>query len=150
LVQLANPKMSTHTTLRNCLLPSLLEFLSHNTHVDYPQRIFEIATSVQRTKISSEDQVDDVMKLAAAIIHPTAGYTEIRAALDSLAQNLDRTFQIKLTTHPSFLSGRCGSIQYDDREVGILGEINPDVLVSWGLNLPAAAFEISVDPMLKG
>ncbi|HZY93350.1 MAG TPA: phenylalanine--tRNA ligase subunit beta [Candidatus Bathyarchaeia archaeon] len=150
LVQLANPKMSTHTTLRNWLLPSLLEFLSHNTHVDYPQKIFEVATCIQRTTTSSEDRADDALKLAATIIHPTAGFTEIRASLDSLSQNLDRRFQIEPAKHPSFLPGRCGSIRYAGREVGILGEINPDVLVSWGLNLPAAAFEVNVDPLLNG
>src|SRR5205807_2014961 len=37
LVGLLNPRMSTHTVLRSWLLPSLLEILSHNTHVDYTQ-----------------------------------------------------------------------------------------------------------------
>src|SRR5207245_6794096 len=38
LVELLNPRMTTHTVLRNLLLPSLLEILSHNTHVDSLQR----------------------------------------------------------------------------------------------------------------
>jgi len=37
-VEIANPRMVTFTCLRNWLLPSLMEFLSHNTHVEYPQK----------------------------------------------------------------------------------------------------------------
>src|SRR5207244_6416764 len=44
--ELLNPKMSTHTALRSWLLPSILNLLKDNTHVDYPQRLFEIGTCV--------------------------------------------------------------------------------------------------------
>jgi len=35
-VEVANPKVSTLTCLRSWLLPSLMDFLSNNTHVEYP------------------------------------------------------------------------------------------------------------------
>ena len=42
LVELANPKVVTMTCLRNWLLPSLMEFLSNNQSVEFPQKIFEL------------------------------------------------------------------------------------------------------------
>src|SRR5207247_11249663 len=36
LVTVLNPTMTTHTVMRNWVLPSLLVFLSRNKHVDYP------------------------------------------------------------------------------------------------------------------
>ena len=143
LVELLNPRMTTHTVLRNWLLPSLLELLSHNTHVDYPQRIFEIGPCINR----GENQVRPIRetrKLAAVTIHATAGFTEIRSSLDALAKNGGRTFQIKEKEHPSFLSGRCGAIISDGAEIGVIGEMSPRVIKSWGLNLPAAAFEMEM------
>jgi len=48
----------------------------------------------------------------------------------------------------SFLSGRCGAIiSKDGTEVGIIGEVNPRVIKSWGLNLPVAAFEIELSAL---
>jgi phenylalanyl-tRNA synthetase beta chain len=147
LVGLLNPRMTTHTTLRSWVLPSLLEILSHNTHVDYPQKIFEIGQSIRR----GEDQtppIQETRKLAAVTIHANAGFTEIRSFLDAVAENEGRSFQIREKEHPSFLSGRCGAIiSKDGAEVGIIGEVNPRVIKSWGLNLPAAAFEIELSAL---
>jgi phenylalanyl-tRNA synthetase beta chain len=142
-VMLANPKMTTHTVLRNWLLPSLLEFLSQNTHVDYPQKVFEIGPVINRGDSSSHPIQED-RKIAAVTIHATAGFTEIRSSLDALIKSVGHEFQIRPGEHPSFLPGRCGEVVSAGREIGIIGEINPSVLQSFGLNLPAAGFELDM------
>jgi len=142
-VALLNPKMTTHTVMRNWVLPSLLEFLSRNTHVDYPQKIFEVAASIERGEDASQP-VRGERKVVAVTIHAEAGFTEIRSSLDALLQNIGQSFEVKTTEHPSFLSGRCGVIVSAGRDIGIVGEVSPKVLRAWGLNLPAAAFEVNV------
>ncbi|TMI40864.1 phenylalanine--tRNA ligase subunit beta [Candidatus Bathyarchaeota archaeon] len=146
LVELLNPRITTHTVLRNWLLPSLFETLSHNTHVDYPQRIFEIGPCIGRGE-NRIHPIRETRKLAAVTIHANAGFTEIRSSFDALAENKGRSFQIKETEHPSFLSGRCGAIISDGTEVGVIGEVNPRVIKAWGLNLPAAAFEVEMSAL---
>jgi phenylalanyl-tRNA synthetase beta chain len=143
LLMLSNPKMTTHTTLRNWLLPSLLEFLSRNTHVDYPQKIFEIGSTINKGKDPSQP-VREERKIAAVTIHAQAGFTEIRSSLDALTKSVGHVFEIKSEEHPSFLPGRCGTIKSAGRAVGIIGEISPRVLQAFGLNLPAAAFELEM------
>jgi len=143
LVELLNPRMTTHTTLRGWLLPSLLEILSHNTHVDYPQKIFELGPSIRRGE-NQIQPINQVRKLSAVTIHASAGFTEIRSSFDALSASTGHRFDIQSAEHPSFLSGRCGAIISDAREVGVIGEISPQVLKSWGLNIPAAAFEVEL------
>ncbi len=144
-VALLNPKMTTHTLMRNWVLPSLLEFLSRNTHVDYPQKIFEVGASINRGD-SQLWPVREERKVAAVTIHAEAGFTEIRSLLDALMENVGQSFEVKETEHPTFLTGRCGAVVSAGREIGIVGEVSPRVLRAWGLNLPAAAFEIDVSP----
>jgi phenylalanyl-tRNA synthetase beta chain len=146
LVELLNPRMTTHTVLRSWLLPSLLEILSHNTHVDYPQRIFETGPCISRRE-NQIHPIQETRKIAAVTIHANAGFTEIRSSFDALAKNKGRSFQIKETDHPSFLSGRCGAIISDGTEVGVIGELDPRVIKSWELNLPAAAFEVEMSAL---
>lgn len=147
LVEILNPRMTTHTVLRNWLLPSLLEFLSHNTHVDYPQRIFEIGPCITRGE-NQVHPIQETRKLAAVIIHANAGFTEIRSFLDAMTKSEGQSFQIRDKEDPSFLSGRCGAIASNDgREIGTIGEVNPRLLKSWGLNLPAAAFEMELSAL---
>jgi len=57
--------------------------------------------------------------------------------------NLGVNWQIKETSHPSFIDGRIGKIIVGDLDVGIVGEINPLVLEAWKLENPIAAFEIN-------
>ena len=142
LVTLMNPKLTTHTVLRNSLLPSLLELLSRNTHVDYPQRIFEVGASVSREE--RREHLREERKVSALTIHAEAGFTEIRSALDALMKNLGQTLEIESTVHAIFLPGRCGKVMSEGQEVGIVGEISPKILRAWGLNLPAAAFELDI------
>jgi len=142
-VDLKNPKMSTLTSLRNWLLPSLMEFLSNNTHVEYPQKIFEVGTCA----VPEGERVGKVLdhrKLSAATIHANAGFTEIRACLDALLNSLGVDFKISPETHSSFLEGRFGEIRSGDSSIGMIGELHPRVIKSWGLNLPCAAFELEV------
>ena len=142
LVELANPKVNTMTCLRNWLLPSLMEFLSVNQSVEFPQKIFELGkvTLLAETK---ETRTIDENWLSAVTTHPNANFSEIKSALDSFMTNLGVEWQIKEANHPSFMEGRVGEITVEGKNVGFVGEINPAVLQSWKLENPAAAFQLN-------
>ncbi len=146
-VELANPKMTTHTILRNWLTPSLLEFLSNNTHVDYPQRIFEIGLCARPVE-DHKGEPENVSKLAAVTTHANAGFTEIRATLDAVLGSLGIERRVEAGTHPSFLDGRFGHVMVKDMQIGIVGELHPKVILAWGLELPAAGFELNTAKLL--
>lgn len=147
-VPLANPKMETQTALRGWLLPSLLEFLSKNRHVDYPQRIFEIGPCAKPVA-GPEGVVENLPKLVAITSHVVAGFSEIRATLDALLNNLGVEHRVEGAVHPSFLDGRCGEILAGDRLLGIVGEVHPRVILAWGLDLPVAAFELDIAELFE-
>jgi len=147
-VELENPKIISMTCLRNWLLPSLMELLSHNLHVDYPQRIFEIGYCVIHDE-KQENKTRDIEKLACVNIHSNANFTEAKAQLDALLSNLGINYHLEEVKHESFIEGRVGKIVLGDREAGIIGEIHPQVLQNWGLENPASAFEISVDELRR-
>jgi phenylalanyl-tRNA synthetase beta chain len=148
LVEIANPKVVTLTCLRNWLLPSLMEFLSNNQSVEFPQKIFELGkvTLLDETR---ETKTRDEEWLAAAVSHANASFSEIKSALDAFFANLGLNWQIKATTHPSFIEGRVGAAIVNSVNVGVLGEINPQVLEAWKLENPTAAFEINMQKIIK-
>jgi phenylalanyl-tRNA synthetase beta chain len=148
IVELANPKVQTLTCLRNWMLPSLLDFLSHNLHIEYPQKVFELGT-VTVLDEKSETRTNDVHTLAAIISHANASFTEAKSILDALLMNLGVQWQIRETEHPSFIEGRVGTVIVDKTEVGILGEIHPKVLETWTLETPVAGFELNMDSIAR-
>lgn len=147
-VEIANPKVQTLTCLRSWLLPSLIEFLSNNLSVDYPQRIFELG-KITALDDKKETRTRDEEWLAAASSHPSAGFSEIKSALDAFFMNLDLEWRIKETKHPSFIDGRAGAIIVSGKNAGILGEMNPKVLTAWKIENPTVAFEVNMNMVVQ-
>jgi phenylalanyl-tRNA synthetase beta chain len=148
IVEVSNPKVNTLTCLRNWLLPSLMELVSNNLHVECPQKIFELG-KVTLIDEKRETRTRDEERLAGVVYHATASFSEVKSALDSLFMNLALEWKIRETKHPSFTDGRAGTAVVDNKEVGILGEIHPRVLEAWSLENPVAAFELNMDRILE-
>jgi phenylalanyl-tRNA synthetase beta chain len=86
--------------------------------------------------------------LAAVIADHKVSYEDIQAVAASLFVNLSKS--IKFEPHHSqlFLEGRTAKIIVDGAEVGVVGEISPQVLVNFGLEFPVGAFECDLSPLL--
>jgi phenylalanyl-tRNA synthetase beta chain len=148
IVEVSNPKVNTLTCLRNWLLPSLMELVSNNLHVECPQKVFELGkiTVIDEKK---ETRTKDEERLAGAVYHATASFSEVKSALDSIFMNLALEWQIRETKHPSFIDGRAGTAIVDSKDVGVLGEVHPKVLEAWALENPVAAFELDMDKIVE-
>ncbi len=142
-VEVVNPQILTMTCLRSWLLPSLLEFLSHNVHVEYPQRIFEVGFAVV-PDTRRENRTRDVEKLACVMAHPNASFTEAKAVVDALFLNLGKQLELDEGSHPSFVEGRVGNILVEGESVGFIGEVAPQVLEAWKIENPTAVFEVDL------
>ena len=143
-VEIANPKITTMTTLRSWLLPSLMEFLAANTHVEYPQRVYEVGDCTVWDS-TRPNRTRDVRKIACVSTHSKANFTEMKSNLEPLMTNLGFEFTINPVTHESFLEGRVGRILIGGEEVGVIGEIHPQVIENWKLQNPIVAMELELD-----
>jgi phenylalanyl-tRNA synthetase beta chain len=148
IVEVANPKVLTLTSLRSWLLPSIIEFLANNTHVEYPQKLFEVGDCAA-WNLNRPNRVEDVRKLACVSAHSRANFTEIKSVLEPLMVNLGFQFTLKPIAHSSFLEGRTGSVLIGDQEVGVIGEVHPQVIENWKLENPIAAMELDLDRLFK-
>jgi phenylalanyl-tRNA synthetase beta chain len=146
-VELLNPTSSRFTCLRSWLTPSLMDFLSKNTHVEYPQRVFEVGDCVVPDE-TSETGARNVRKLACLIAHSNANFSEVKASLHAFSINTGFKHQLVEATHPSFIEGRVGTILTQGRLVGVVGEINPLVLEMWGLENPVTGYEVNLSTLM--
>jgi phenylalanyl-tRNA synthetase beta chain len=145
-IEIANPRLLSMICLRSWLLPSLMEFLSHNTSAEYPQRVFEVGYCVAHDE-KKENKTSDIETLACVTIHSNASFTETKSTLDALLGNLGTSCLLVEDSHGSFIEGRMGKILVKNIEIGLIGELHPEVLQRWGLENPAAAFEINLEKL---
>lgn len=146
-VQVAQPISQDRTMIRKSLLNGLLEFLEDNRHEDLPQRIFEVGDVVYIDP-EAETRTRTVKKLACAVTHSSAGFTEIKSIAAAVVENLGYDFRVEPLDHPSFIRGRCASIKSEGDSSGIrgfFGEVHPEVVTNFNLEYPVIALEIEFE-----
>lgn len=148
-VEVANPIVEEYSILRCSLLPGLLSFLGYNKHVSYPQRVFECG-DVVLINDSRPTGTENQKRVAAAISDHKVSYEDIQSVLYGFLMNLNVTdWSIKPSSDPSFIDGRCATIEKGQNQMGVVGEISPDALLRFSLENPTAAFEISLDSCMN-
>jgi phenylalanyl-tRNA synthetase beta chain len=144
-IKLANPATAEYTILRESLLPSLMKNLMDNKHESFPQRLFEVS-DVGRINQRAETHCERRLHVAGVSSHSTANFTEIKSCVEALLHNMGlRRWEIKPIRHSSFLEGRAAAIYLKRKELGVLGEIHPEVLNNFELENPTSAFEIDIE-----
>lgn len=146
LVEIENPISPKWSALRSWLLPSLLDFLSQNTHEEYPQRLFEVgkATLIDESR---ETKTVSESKLVVVLAQPRATFTDAKEILEGVMRHLGFEYELEEVEHPSFISGRAGRIIVNGEAIGVIGEIHPAVLEKWGIEMPVAGFELFLRPL---
>ncbi|MHA2363276.1 MAG: phenylalanine--tRNA ligase subunit beta [Candidatus Hodarchaeales archaeon] len=146
LVIIANPLTTLTTICRNWLLPSLMEILTKSKSSTFPQRLFEMAKVTHLDQITDTNTRDD-WNFCYVESSAQCNFNNARAALKTFENNLDIQLTLKTNNNlPYLISGRSADIYFQNKKIGFIGEIHPQVLVNWGLDLPVVCFEIETEP----
>ncbi len=144
-IETANPKTEEYSIVRNWLLPSLMEVLWRNRHREYPQNIFEIGDVIELAPLS-ETGAKTMRRLGIMMCHSKANFSEMKSLVESILSNLNiKDYKLEESKLPCFIHGRAAKIVIKNRDLGRFGEIHPEVISNWELEMPAAACEICVD-----
>ncbi|MBI2208677.1 phenylalanine--tRNA ligase subunit beta [Candidatus Woesearchaeota archaeon] len=148
LIGLANSISSDYNRLRAWVIPSLMEILSNNKHHEYPQKIFTIGRIFKKNE-KFDTNIEENERLAVALASEKTDYTEIRQALDYLLRSIGVKYDVKGTEHNSFIGGRVARVSINGKNIAYMGEIHPEVLLDWNLEVPVAAFELNLTELFE-
>jgi phenylalanyl-tRNA synthetase beta chain len=144
-IETANPKTEEYSIVRNWLLPSLMEVLWRNRHREYPQNIFEVGDVIELNP-SSDTGSKTMRRLGIVLCHSKANFSEMKSVVENILKNLEiKNYKMEESTLPCFIPGRAAKIVINEKNLGRFGEINPEVISNWELEMPAAACELCVD-----
>ncbi|WP_254864555.1 phenylalanine--tRNA ligase subunit beta [Halovivax gelatinilyticus] len=138
-----NPYSEDFAIVRTWSLPSLLSLLEHNTHRAYPQDLAEVGFVAELDE-SENTGIAESRRVAAVLARHDAAYEDAKARLQALARAFDVSLETPAIDHPSFIEGRTASVVLDGTDVGVIGELHPEVLVEHDLEVPVAAFEFDL------
>ncbi len=140
LIEVPNAK-TNYNALRHMMIPTMMRILSENTDKEYPQKIFESGKTFAK---SDDIKESDVLSVAVT----NSNFTEAKQILDYISRMLGMEFSVEPVKHDSFIEGRTGKILLNNKEIGIIGEINPLVISNWNLEVPVSAIELNLDSLI--
>ena len=145
-IKVVETKSIEHEILKKSNIPSILHTLSRNIHNSYPQRIFELARIFK-----VESSIIEPYHVTVALSHAKVNFTEGKSFLTALGQQLfNHQFSTRRTDNPVFLNGRSADIfDADKTNIGIIGEVHPEVLENFSIRTPVVLFDINLEKFLK-
>jgi len=148
LVEVDNVMSQNFSALRQWMLPSLLRVETASNRAFYPHRLFE-AGEVARPDPTQSVGSRTVTLLGGMIAHADAHFSEAHSCLDTLFYYANQAYSLEPIQHPSFLAGRVGGIVSGGIQVGVIGELHPEVLERWQIGVPVVAFEIDLTELAE-
>ncbi len=141
-LHIINPKSEESSIVRSSLYPSILWTFHLNKRRPTPQKVFEIGSVLVKGKQN--------LRLCLAEYGSKASFNECRKTLDALcSRTLGELPFIKATGNSDIIHGRGGKIEIGEKEIGIMGEIYPETLIEFDLNLPVTIIEIDLEKFIK-
>jgi phenylalanyl-tRNA synthetase beta chain len=147
-VLIDNPISVEQTIVRSTLITGLLDTLGNNTSHELPQQIFEVG-NISLLDAEAETGAREWPRVGAAAIGPRVDYSAIRSACEALLREFGWRLVAEPVAAPCFIAGRGARVlacRGDEErwEVGVMGELHPQVLENHKLVHPVAVFEVDL------
>jgi phenylalanyl-tRNA synthetase beta chain len=138
-LKIINSQDENLNTVRPSLLPSFLDFLSNNTLHPYPQKIFEIGEIIKNKRTE--------LNLGFVWSENKITFNDAKQIVDYLLRSLDIDYELKESDETRFIKGRQAFIFVDGEKVGEIGEVNPEVLLKWKIEMPTVFGELYLNKL---
>jgi phenylalanyl-tRNA synthetase beta chain len=146
IIRISNPMTENYEYVRDSVLASLCASESVSGHSVYPHRIFEIGKVAYR---SETENYGTSTRQYAGFLHADkdANFNTAAGQMQTLFYYLSRDYEVEESGDPRFIPGRAAAVLYKGKQIGVFGELHPEVLENWGLTVPCTAGEIDLDSL---
>ncbi len=142
ITRIINPITEHYTIMRTHMVPDLLAYLGRNTHHDYPQEVYEVGPVIL--------EGHNRLRTAAVSCHAKAGFTAAKSLAEGVLRDMGHTgdaVAIEGAQVPTYIRGRCAKVSVGGKEVGLFGEVHPEVLERFGITQPTFAMELDLEAL---
>lgn len=148
MIHIMNPMSEKFALVRPSIMPSLLKTESLSSHAPYPHRAFEFGKVAYLDKDAHGGTVT-YNNFAFMSASEGENYNSISSLVATLFYFLDTEYTLAELDDPRFIKGRCARVMLKGEEVGVFGEIHPQVLTSWSIEVPTVIAEFNADKIIK-
>ena len=151
-LRILNPLGEDTSIMRTTILPSMLEILTRNyNYRNKEARLYEIG----RIYLKKPDGTADEPRIVSLGAYgPKMNFFVLKGWVEELLESLD-IGDLRFAAereNPSYHPGRCARVYAGETEVGVLGQIHPEVAKNYGVDAEFYCAELRFDALfaLKG
>ncbi len=148
-IQIENPMSENYEFVRPSVIPSLLESESISARAPYPHKIFEVGKIAY---LDDRDNSGTVTRNSLGFMSADSlmGFNEISSMISTLLYFLRIEYTNEILENDNrFIAGRCAKLVSNGKQIGVFGEVHPQVLENWGCSMPTVVCEIDLDTILS-
>ena len=146
-IEIANPMSENYQFVRPSIMPSLLSAETVSGNAVYPHRTFETG-KIAYLAPEENTGTRTCQSLGFAAVHQEANFNEAASLVAGLLYYLQLEYHVTETHDPRFIEGRQAGILYKGKQIGIFGELHPQVLENWAITVPAFAGELDIETLI--
>ncbi len=146
-IEILNPMSENYQFVRPSIIASLLRAESAAANAIFPHKIFEIG-KVAFLDESENTGTKTIQSLGFMTASNNANFNSLASEVSTLLYYLDHKYEVKEVTDPRFIPGRQAAIIVNGKQVGIFGEVHPQVLENWAISVPCVAGELNLEELM--
>ena len=146
-LKILNPLGEDTSIMRTTILPSMLEIVSRNYNYRNRQAaLYEIGRVYNKRP---DGLADEPRIVSIGAYGPKMDFFTLKGWVEALLEDLDAPAP-RFTAeknNPSYHPGRCAVVSVGDVEVGVLGQIHPEVAENYGVDAEIYCAELRFDAL---
>ncbi len=147
-IEIANPMSENYQFIRSEAISSLLRAESKSANAIYPHKIFEIGkVAYLCPEENTGTRTRQVLGFLTA--ESNANYNTAASEVASLLYFLDHKYEVRESNDPRFIPGRQAAVIVKGKQIGVFGEIHPQVLENWQIEVPCFGGELDLEELLE-
>ena len=144
-IEIANPMSENYQFIRPSIIASLFEAEAQSGNAVYPHKIFEVGKIAYIDPTEKQTGTRTIQSLGFLTSANDANFNDAASEVSTLLYYLDHKYEVKETDDPRFIPGRQAGVIVKGKQVGIFGEIHPQVLENWQVTVPCVAGEFDLE-----
>ena len=147
-IEIANPMSENYQFIRPSIIASLFEAEAQSGNAVYPHKIFEVGKIAYIDPTEKQTGTRTIQSLGFLTSANNANFNDAASEVSTLLYYLDHKYEVKETDDPRFIPGRQAGIIVNGKQVGIFGEVHPQVLENWQVGVPCVAGEMDLEYLM--
>lgn len=151
-VRLLNPLGEENSVMRTILTPNMMEVLGRNFSRNIVRvRAFEIGNTFFKNLMEEDALPDERDSMVVGCYGEGESFFTLKGMLEELFAflGIHGAAYVPESEYGVYHPGRCARVMYQDTELGIMGEVHPDVTEKYGIGTRCCCCELAFDQVMK-